>query len=285
MMEFGKSLKQAREAKGLSVAQLVEETHLAPTTISELENEDFSHIAAPIYGRGFVKLYCEAVGLDSKPFVNEFMEIFSGNHDSAIRERPVAAAEPEAEERPVATAEPEAEETPAEPEVAECPVVAAPEPEAPPPDLFNCGSTVSSVPPIANPFGERDSLFVANPIPSSEPPAQTQALPPESDEHAYSRYAAPIRQRKSIPPSVWRLGVLTLGALVILTLLVLGIRTLYRATSPEPTEPADKQEPVATTAPAPKASAVKSTAENKAKAANDTKAKRNPQPIPSLYVD
>lgn len=262
MMEFGKSLKQAREAKGLSVAQMVEETHLAPATISELENEDFSHIAAPIYGRGFVKLYCEAVGLDPKPFVSEFMEIFSGNHDSAIRERPVAAAEPEAEERPVSAAEPEARPT----------------------DLFNFDATVSAEPPRIDPFDKRDSHFAADPILPSEPPVQTQALPPESDEHAFSRYAAPIRQWKSIPPSVWRLGVLVLGALVILTLIVLGVRALYRATSPtspEPTESTVQEEVVATPPPEPKAP-LKPAAKN---AANDAKTKRSPQPIPSLYVD
>ena len=274
MMEFGKSLKQAREAKGLSVAQMVEETHLAPTTITELENEDFSHIAAPIYGRGFVKLYCEAVGLDPKPFVSEFMEIFSGNHDSAIRERPVAAAEPEAEERPVAAAEPEVEERP----------VTAAEPEARPTDLFNFDATVSAEPPRIDPFDKRDSHFAADPILPSEPPVQTQALPPESDEHAFSRYAAPIRQWKSIPPSVWRLGVLVLGALVILTLIVLGVRALYRATSPtspEPTESTVQEEVVATPPPEPKAP-LKPAAKN---AANDAKTKRSPQPIPSLYVD
>lgn len=273
MMEFGKSLKQAREAKGLSVAQMVEETHLAPTTISELENEDFSHIAAPIYGRGFVKLYCEAVGLDPKPFVNEFMEIFSGNHDSAIRERPVATPEPEPEERPVAAPEPEDTDHPA---------ATAPEPEAQPTDLFNFDATVSAEPPRVEPFGKRDAHCAANSILPSEPSVQTQTqdLPPESDEHAFSRYAAPIRQWKSIPPSVWRLGVLALGTLIILTLIILGVRALYRATSTQPTKPAAKVESVATT-PEPKAP-LKPVAKN---TVNDTKTKRSPQPIPSLYVD
>ena len=281
MMEFGKSLKQAREAKGLSVAQMVEETHLAPTTITELENEDFSHIAAPIYGRGFVKLYCEAVGLDPKPFVSEFMEIFTGNHDSAIRERPVPAAEPEAEERPPVAA--------AEPDNTDHPAAATPEPEAQPTDLFNFDATVSAKPPRVDPFGKRSPLFSADPITADsnlpdKPPVQTQPPTPESNEHSFSRYAAPIRQWKTIPPSFWRLGVLALGTLVILTLIVLGVRTLYRATapvSPESTEPAVKEESVAATPSEPKAP-LKPAAAN---TANDTKTKRSPQPIPSLYVD
>lgn len=78
MMEFGKTLRAAREAKGYTVSQLAEVTHLLPQIVEGLENEDFSRIVAPIYGRGFVKLYCEAVGLEAKPMVDAFMAAFTG---------------------------------------------------------------------------------------------------------------------------------------------------------------------------------------------------------------
>ena len=97
MMTFGKSLREAREAKGLTIAQVAETTHMTPGTVAELENEDFSRIAAPIYGRGFVKLYCSAVGLDPKPFLDEFMEILNGNRDTIIRERSVSVESEDAE--------------------------------------------------------------------------------------------------------------------------------------------------------------------------------------------
>ena len=83
MIEFGKSLRLAREAKGYTVAQLADITRMAPKTVQELESENFSHIAAPIYGRGFVKLYCEAVGLDPKPHVDAFMEIYASGRKPA----------------------------------------------------------------------------------------------------------------------------------------------------------------------------------------------------------
>ena len=94
MMEFGKSLRNAREAKGYTIAQIAETTHMLSSIVEGLENEDFSRIAAPIYGRSFVRLSCEAVGLEPKPFVDEFMEILTGNRSPAIRERPIASAEP-----------------------------------------------------------------------------------------------------------------------------------------------------------------------------------------------
>jgi cytoskeletal protein RodZ len=75
MIEFGKTLRTAREAKGITVSQIAEKTHMLVQIVEGLENENFEKIAAPIYGRGFVKLYCEAVGLNPKPMIEEFMEV------------------------------------------------------------------------------------------------------------------------------------------------------------------------------------------------------------------
>ncbi len=91
MIEFGKTLIAAREAKGITVSQLAEITHLPRSVVENLEKESFSSFAAPIYGRGFVKLYCEAVGLDPKPMIEEFMEIHNGNRSLAIKERAVVS--------------------------------------------------------------------------------------------------------------------------------------------------------------------------------------------------
>ena len=102
MIEFGKALRQAREAKGYTIAQVAEMTRMAPKTVTDLENENFSHIAAPIYGRGFVKLYCEALGLEAKPFVDEFMAIYSGEKDVGIRERTLLETPAPEPEPPVA---------------------------------------------------------------------------------------------------------------------------------------------------------------------------------------
>jgi len=83
MTEFGKTLREAREAKGFSVSQLAEITRIMPQIIEDFEVERFTRIAAPIYGRGFVKLYCEAVGLDPKPLIDAYMELQTGRRPSA----------------------------------------------------------------------------------------------------------------------------------------------------------------------------------------------------------
>ncbi len=89
MIEFGKTLRAAREAKGLSTGQVAEQTHMMVQTVEGLENEDFGKIVAPIYGRGFVKLYCEAVGLDPKPMIESFMAIYTGRHAAGAKSQPL----------------------------------------------------------------------------------------------------------------------------------------------------------------------------------------------------
>ena len=108
MMEFGKTLRTAREAKGLTTGQIAERTHMMVQVVEGLENEDFSKIVAPIYGRGFVKLYCETVGLEPKPLVDAFMEIYSGGRGkSAAPHEPAAdCAAAEARRAGTATARP-----------------------------------------------------------------------------------------------------------------------------------------------------------------------------------
>ena len=227
MIEFGNSLRAAREAKGYTVVQLAEQTHVAPSTISELEAEDFSRIAAPIYGRGFVKLYCEAVELDPKPFVEAFMEIYTGNRETTIRERPVSTEPAVAETAAVTAPEPE---IPAEPPNAERPLDLFQEPPA-----AEQGPTTESPDPIARP-----------------------------DADPLARYATPLHQRRhqTFSPAIWRIGALAVAVILILWLVCLGIRTVFRAA------PADK-------APnAPKPVSVEKNA-----------APRTPQKIPSLYID
>ena len=115
MIEFGKTLRTARESKGLTTGQIAEKTHMMVQMVEGLEKEDFSKIVAPIYGRGFVKLYCEAVGLEPKPLVDAFMEIYSGSRGASAA-KPVPDTPPPAPQKPVATESPSVSATPIPPE-------------------------------------------------------------------------------------------------------------------------------------------------------------------------
>ena len=83
-MALGATLKSAREAKGLTIAELANELHLKMQIVEDLENEDFQHITASIYGRGFLKLLAERLEIDPAPMLEEFKQTYQKpSHETA----------------------------------------------------------------------------------------------------------------------------------------------------------------------------------------------------------
>jgi cytoskeletal protein RodZ len=281
MIEFGKTLKAAREAKGLTVEQVADSTRIMTSMIENLEAEDFSRIAAPLYGRGFVKLYCGAVGLDPEPLVAEFMEIYNGNRDLGIKERVTAAApipEPPPRTAPSFDDGIQNEDAPVEPSM---PLggdgIRLADMEEPPP--------AAPMEFLSHPSENRQPDLFSEPE-EPPPPPQQEARTPENPMANFSRYAPPVRQQEyeEARPPVARWLILAAGAIVVLAVLFFGLRALYRATSAPRTD--DETPPAAEAVPAP--TAAKPAAEKPAAAARpatqpDTT--RVPQKIPSLYVD
>jgi transcriptional regulator with XRE-family HTH domain len=90
-MALGSILRDAREARGLSISDVAEHTNMMVQVVEELENEDFHRIAAPIYGRGFLKLYAELLDLDVQPLIDEFMDIYTGKVVPTVLQKEVEA--------------------------------------------------------------------------------------------------------------------------------------------------------------------------------------------------
>ena len=316
MIDFGNTLKAAREAKGLTIAQIAETTHIMSSMVRDLENENFTRIAAPIYGRGFVKLYCEAVGLDAKTMVAEFMDIYSGNREPGIRERiadPVRTEEPlprAVTPEPPAPAEPAPEPpAPAEPETEAPPITAAEPPAAsigalpsktlPQPDLFSAFEEPETPePPAAEPVSEEPppAPAAASPQPAESPSvlaSRTEIpLPEPFDEKpegpVLSRYATPMRdpepETPKLSPVIVRWAALAAVAVALLWIIFLGVRALYSATAPKK-EPAAKA-PAAVVTKTPVAPKQSETAKQDAKAPQAApRPARKPIAVPPLYID
>jgi hypothetical protein len=166
--------------------------------VEGLENEDFSKIVAPIYGRGFVKLYCETVGLEPKPLVDAFMEIYSGGRGKSAAPHEPAKPEPRQVE-------------PAAPESPRKPIAPPPKPVAPEP-----------------PQRVQETIDFGAP-PAAETPRQQPTT---------SRYAAPmpIDDGFSMPAVNWRMVALGAATVAIVVLALLGVRALYRVTMTAPEE-------------------------------------------------
>ena len=88
-MSLGSTLREARERKGLTIAQVAEQTRMIHQLVEEIEQDDFHRISAPIYGRGFIKLFAECVDEDPAPLMQEFTEIYTGLRRPGVRTRPV----------------------------------------------------------------------------------------------------------------------------------------------------------------------------------------------------
>jgi len=139
-MSLGTTFRQAREEKGQTISQVAEATRMLAQIVEDLERDDFRRIAAPIYGRGFIKLYAEHLGLDSEPLIREFMEIYTGSRPPQVTRRSVeeAPAEPQPDETVVA---PE-DSAKASPAVATQPVRTGGQ-STPEPDLFSVAASRS----------------------------------------------------------------------------------------------------------------------------------------------
>ena len=206
MIEFGKTLRAARESKGLTPGQIAEKTHMMVQMVEGLEKEDFSKIVAPIYGRGFVKLYCEAVGLEPKPLVDAFMEIYSGNRGASAA-KPEPATPPQTPVKPIAPEPPPATTRPI-----------APEP----------------------PQKVQTTIDFGAPAHVAEPPP-----PPQHQPSRYAA-PMPIDDGFSMPIVNWRMIALGAAAVAILLIAIFGVRALYCVTMTAPENEVETTEVSAT---------------------------------------
>lgn len=72
-MSLGEELQKARKARRLTASEVAAGTRMKVQIVQALEEEDFAKIAAPIYAKGFIKLYAEYVGVDPKPLIDEYI--------------------------------------------------------------------------------------------------------------------------------------------------------------------------------------------------------------------
>ena len=105
-MSLGEQLRKAREARKETASQVAAATRLKIQMIEAIEREDFSKIPAAIYGKGFIRLYAEHVGMDPMPLIQEYSARFShpgrSSTDSPVDDthRAVPEAAPAAEPAP-----------------------------------------------------------------------------------------------------------------------------------------------------------------------------------------
>src|SRR5215470_13107089 len=100
MASVGDHLRGLRERRGLSLDEISRATRVASRYLEALEANRFAALPAPVFTRGFILAYCQALGESA----DEALELYDGREGVATTApRPVA---PPAARAPVAETEP-----------------------------------------------------------------------------------------------------------------------------------------------------------------------------------
>jgi transcriptional regulator with XRE-family HTH domain len=184
-MALGKQLREARERQGLTASQVAAATRMKTQTVEAIEREDFSKMAAPIYGKGFIKLYAELVGADPRPLLQEYTQRISvaEKAPSLVSERGPRRSDVDPAQGAAGAAHPAA--APLHPDESHVQIVAREVPAAAPdagapeePDLFSHASRrmqdagqagIQPLPEQAPPAAARPDPEESAPVPASGP--------------------------------------------------------------------------------------------------------------------
>lgn len=70
--DLGRRLREAREYRGVTLAQVASATKISIAVLKALERNDFSRLPAGLFGRAFVRSIATEVGLDPEATLQEF---------------------------------------------------------------------------------------------------------------------------------------------------------------------------------------------------------------------
>src|SRR6266576_3869990 len=78
--DVGRTLREARERRGVSLRQIANATKIAMSALEALERNDISRLPGGIFSRAFVRSYAVEVGADPEQTLRDFLSQFP--HDS-----------------------------------------------------------------------------------------------------------------------------------------------------------------------------------------------------------
>lgn len=68
-MSIGAELARAREAAGMSTAQVSDATRLRRTVVEAIEHDDLAGLGGATYARGHIRVICQVLGIDPAPLL------------------------------------------------------------------------------------------------------------------------------------------------------------------------------------------------------------------------
>ena len=83
---LGEKLRQAREARDISISEVAEQTRISALYIKSIEEDDYRTLPGGIFNKGFVKSYAKYVGVDEQEALQDYAALVSSQFNPVTDE-------------------------------------------------------------------------------------------------------------------------------------------------------------------------------------------------------
>jgi cytoskeleton protein RodZ len=83
---LGEKLREAREARGMSLSEVADQTRISPHYIEAIERDDYKPLPGGIFNKGFIKSFAKYVGIDENEALADYLHAIAGDSASVPEE-------------------------------------------------------------------------------------------------------------------------------------------------------------------------------------------------------
>jgi len=76
-LSLGEKLRQAREARGVTVSEVADQTRISSLYLEGIENDDYRALPGGVFNKGFVKSFAKFVGLDEHEALSDYSRLLA----------------------------------------------------------------------------------------------------------------------------------------------------------------------------------------------------------------
>jgi len=76
-LTLGEKLRQAREARGITISEVAEQTRISALYLEAIENNDYRTLPGGIFNKGFVKSFAKFVGVDAQEALQDYSSLLA----------------------------------------------------------------------------------------------------------------------------------------------------------------------------------------------------------------
>jgi cytoskeletal protein RodZ len=85
-LTLGEKLKQAREARGITISEVAEQTRISGLYLENIENNDYRGLPGGIFNKGFVKSYAKYVGVPEQEALQDYANLIAEQGETDVEE-------------------------------------------------------------------------------------------------------------------------------------------------------------------------------------------------------